>query len=344
MIKAKKLVPGDKVATISLSWGGAGELPQRYAIGKQRLESQFGLEVVETKHALKSAEWIYQNPEARAQDLMEALSNSSIKAIFSNIGGDDSVRTLPFLDLEVIRKNPKIFMGFSDTTISHFCFYKAGVTSFYGTSVLVGFAENNGMHAYQIEDIEKSLFSTQSRGIIPPNLAGWTSEMLDWGKVENQKITRKLEKTRGWQFLQGKGTAQGELLGGCVESLETLKDTDFWVKPGDWQGKTMFLETSEYKLDPEYFTWIMRNYAASGILKNIKGLIFGRPYDDQYWQAYDEVLLKVIREEEGLDQLPIISGMDFGHTCPVFSLPYGVKAEINCDTKTFALLESGATE
>ena len=52
-IKPKKLKPGDKVATISLSWGGAGDLPHRYEMGKQRLQNEFGLEVVETKHALK---------------------------------------------------------------------------------------------------------------------------------------------------------------------------------------------------------------------------------------------------------------------------------------------------
>lgn len=71
MIKPKKLSKRDKVATISLSWGGAGEFPNRYNVGKQQIEKEFELEVVESKHALKSAEWIYKNPKARADDLME---------------------------------------------------------------------------------------------------------------------------------------------------------------------------------------------------------------------------------------------------------------------------------
>ena len=61
---------------------------------------------------------------------MEAFSDSSVKAIISNIGGDDSMRTLPFTDLSVIRNNPKIFLGFSDTTVTHVACYKAGLTSF----------------------------------------------------------------------------------------------------------------------------------------------------------------------------------------------------------------------
>ena len=99
MIKPKKLKPGDKVATISLSWGGAGDLPHRYEMGKQRLQNEFGLEVLETKHALKPSDWIYKNPKARAEDLMEALEDKSIKAIITNVGGEDSVRTLPYLSL-----------------------------------------------------------------------------------------------------------------------------------------------------------------------------------------------------------------------------------------------------
>jgi muramoyltetrapeptide carboxypeptidase LdcA involved in peptidoglycan recycling len=128
------LTKGDTVATISLSWGGAGELLHRYEIGKKQLQDTFGLRVVETKNALRSADYISKNPKARADDLMEAFSDKSIKAIISNIGGDDSIRTLPYTDLSIIRDNPKIFLGFSDSTVTHFACYKAGLTSFYGTS------------------------------------------------------------------------------------------------------------------------------------------------------------------------------------------------------------------
>ena len=191
MIKPKKLNRGDKIATISLSRGGAYKFPHRYETGKRQLQEEFDIKVVETKNALKSADWIYKNPQARAEDLMEALEDQSIKAIISNIGGEDSIRTLPFIDIEIIKNNPKIFLGFSDSTITHFCFYKAGVTSFYGTSILVGFAENNGMHQYQINDIKKTLFSSQPIGIIEPNKNGWTSEQLEWTNPDNQNIDRK---------------------------------------------------------------------------------------------------------------------------------------------------------
>jgi len=321
MIKPKRLKQGDKVATISLSWGGAGDLPHRYEAGKKQLQDCFGLEIVETKNALKSSKWLYENPEARAEDLMEALSDKSIKGIISNIGGEESIRTLRYIDKEIIKSNPKIFIGFSDSTVTHFCFYKAGVTSFYGTSTLVGFAENGGLHQYQKEDIQQTLFSSKVIEQIQPNMDGWTSEHLDWKNAENQHIKRQLSKSLGWRFLQGSKIASGELLGGCLEVLEFLKDTDYWVTPADWVNKIMFIETSEEKLLPDNFSFIMRNYAASGILANLKGLIVARPYDNLYWKEYDDILLQIISQEEGLTDLPIITGMDFGHTCPIFTIP-----------------------
>lgn len=341
LIKPKKLNIGDKIATISLSWGGAGELPHRYQFGKKQIESHFGLEVVETKHALKSADWIYKNPEARAEDLMEAFSDNSIKAIITNIGGEDSIRTLPYIDLNTIINHPKIFLGFSDTTITHFACMKAGLSSFYGTSLLVGFAENTGMHSYQIDDLKKTLFSSEIIGQIQPNIEGWTSERLEWFDQPKMHQKRKLNPTTGWNYLQGKGKVQGRLIGGCMEVLEFLKGTDYWPEKNEWNNTILFLETSEDMPLPVYFKWWIRNFAAQGIFNQINGVIVGRPYNNQYTNEYNDILLKVIKEEEGLSDLPIITEMDFGHTCPTFTIPFGALAEIDMDKQSFSILEAG---
>jgi muramoyltetrapeptide carboxypeptidase LdcA involved in peptidoglycan recycling len=60
MIKPPKLNPGDKVATVSLSWGGPSVFPHRYETGKQQLQNEFGLQVVEMHHTLKPANWLYR--------------------------------------------------------------------------------------------------------------------------------------------------------------------------------------------------------------------------------------------------------------------------------------------
>jgi muramoyltetrapeptide carboxypeptidase LdcA involved in peptidoglycan recycling len=137
LIKPPKLNVGDKIATVSLSWGGAGDKLWRYEIGKKRLKEVFGLEVIEMPNTLKSSEFIYLHPEKRAEDLMNAFRDPTIKGIISCIGGSDSVRLLPYIDFEVIKSNSKIFIGYSDTTIAHFMCYKAGISSFYGPAVLL---------------------------------------------------------------------------------------------------------------------------------------------------------------------------------------------------------------
>lgn len=344
LIKPKSLQESDTIATVSLSWGGAGEFLHRYEWGKKQLQDIFGLRVVETKNALKPAAYIAKNPQARADDLMEAFSDKSIKAIISNIGGEDSIRTLPFTDLSIIRNNPKIFLGFSDTTVTHFALYRAGLTSFYGTSLLVGFAENGGMHQYQIDDIKRTLFSSKPIGQILPNDSGWTSEFLNWNDVELQSTKRQLTKSKAWNFLQGQGISQGRLVGGCLEVLELLKGTDFWLPSCEWTDKILFLETSEEMMAPGVFRRVLRNYAAQGVFEKISGLIVGRPYHNKFVDEYNNILLQVIRLEQGNNQLAIITEMDFGHTCPTFSIPYGVLAEIDFEQKTFSILESGVTD
>jgi len=206
MLKPPKLNPGDKIATVSLSWGGPSVFPHRYQIGVKQLQDEFGLQVVEMPNTLKDADWLAHNPKARADDLMQAFADPSIKGIFATIGGDDSIRTLPFMDLNVIRDNPKIFLGYSDTTISHLVCYKAGLISFHGPSIMAEFAENGGMFPFMVQSLRKTLFSSEVIGEVKPSADGWTVELLDWGNPANQKIKRKLNPSTGWKFLQGLGS------------------------------------------------------------------------------------------------------------------------------------------
>ena len=205
MIKPKKLKKGDKVAIVSLSSGLAGEemFRHRYELGKKRLE-QLGFNVVTMKNALKGIEYLYNHPEKRAEDFMEAILDKDIKGIICNIGGDDTIRLLPYIDFEAIANNPKVFMGYSDTTINHFMMQKAGVVSYYGPAVMTDFAENNNMHTYTLKYINEVLLENR-KDIVIKSSDKWTSEYLDWAIEENDNISRKMnEEKYGYEVLQGK--------------------------------------------------------------------------------------------------------------------------------------------
>jgi hypothetical protein len=92
----------------------------RYEAGKSYLVTAFGLDVVEMPNALRDARFLYENPTARADDLMRAFADKSIAAIVASIGGDDAIRLMPHIDLGAIRDNPKILLGYSDPTVLHF--------------------------------------------------------------------------------------------------------------------------------------------------------------------------------------------------------------------------------
>jgi muramoyltetrapeptide carboxypeptidase LdcA involved in peptidoglycan recycling len=343
LIKPGRLKPGDTVATVSLSSGVAGDLPHRYQAGKRQLEETFGLRVVEAPNSQCDQEFLYRNPRARVDDLLWALTESTIAGIVSNIGGSESVRLLPFLDLNVIREHPKVFMGFSDTTVQHIAFLSAGLVSFYGPSVLTHFAENGGMHPFTVEAIHRALFSPQPIGDLQP-ASEWTEHFLKWADPANQQVRRTFVPNPGWVWVQGRehSAVAGHLIGGCMEVLEMLKGTRWWPTPAAWDGAVLFFETSE--VAPELWQveeWL-RNYALQGILDKVVGMLFARPHRytlEKKLQLF-EVLRKVLAEV-GRTELPIVADMDFGHTSPMGVLPLGCRVCIDPRTCRVAVLEAG---
>lgn len=340
LIKPEKLQRGDQVATVSPSWGGAGnrELRWRYEQGVKRLEEVFGLNVVPMPHSLKGDDYLYRNPQARAEDLMTAFKDENIKGIFANIGGEDSIRLLPYIDFNVIRENPKVFMGYSDVTVSHLFCHKAGISSYYGPAILTDFAENVEMDSYTIEMVHRTLFSNKVIGEIQSSKE-WTSERLEW--IESNKNQRRMmNKNTGYELIQGAHIVQGRLIGGCIEVLEFVKGTELWPEKEYWENSILFFETSEEKPEPHLIRYWLRNYAVQGILQKSNGIVFGKPQDETYYEAYKVEIRKVMKEFN-MENLPILYNLNFGHTEPKFILPYGAMAEINCHKKTFTILDSG---
>lgn len=345
LLKPKRLGRGSRVAAISPSWGGPSVFPARYQFGKQQLEENFGVEVVEMPHTLAPAEWISSNPAARASDIMQAFADPSIDAIFATIGGSDSIRLIPHLDLSVIRNNPKILLGYSDTTALHFACMAAGVASFYGPSIMSGFAENGGIHQYTTDGLKKALFQAGPIGRIQLNLKGWSCEKTDWADISAQLAPTPLRTPAAPKVLQGRGITSGRLIGGCAEVLEMLKATAWWPRSEDWEDGILFYETSEDAPSPDFIRYWLRNFAAQGILRRLSGILIAQPDpagDETYRSRLEQVFIDVL-VEEGLTRLPVLSGLEFGHTQPMITLPYGSLAQIDCDTASLTILEAATS-
>lgn len=341
MIKPNHLNKGDKVAIVSLSSGTLGEpwALHRFYIAKERLERDFGLSVVPMPNALKGKTYLDEHPEARADDFMEAFSDPSIKAVFSAIGGDDTIRLLPYIDFDVLHNNPKIFTGFSDTTTNHMMLRKAGLVSYYGASILTNFSEYVKINDYTLSAIRNTLFEPQPTLNIPSSPYWYDDEDEKiWWDEKNIGVEKPYHPEEiGYEVISGYGVAEGELLGGCLDVFIELLGTKLW--PQDWDGKLLLLETSEMDMSCDCLLWILRNLAAQGIFDKIKGIVVGKPARRSKYEPYKEVYRRVVAGEAGHPELPILYNVNVGHAEPIGVFPLGLRYRLDAEHKTLTLLE-----
>lgn len=341
MVKPQRLRPGDKAAIVSLSHGSLGK-PQfihKYYLAKERLERDYGLQVVAMPNALKGIDYLYQHPEARARDLMDAFRDPSIKAVFCAIGGSDTIRLLPYIDFDVLRNNPKIFTGFSDTTVNHLMMYKAGLTSYYGGAIMTNWAEYGAINEYTADAFDKTLFHPQERWTIPASgFCSYETDRVLWDEANINRTIPRFPNT-GYEILQGHGKVSGPLLGGCVGVFVMLFGTSLWPSPEEWRGRLLLLETSESDPSPDLLAWILRGLQAQGVLHAVNGIVVGKPAYPDKLEPYKEVYRQVVGFEAGLPDLPILYNVNVGHAYPIGLFPLGLEYEIDCGARTLTLLE-----
>jgi len=338
--KPEKLSRGDTVAVVSPSWGGPSVFPYIYENGLKILRD-WGLKIKEFPTARMDATFLRNNPQIRAKDINDAFADHEVKAIFTSIGGDDSVRILPFLDKDIISKNPKILMGYSDTSTLHVFSNLQGLVSFYGPSIMAGFSQMESLpegfksHVHEILFEPKESYEYKTYG-------EYCDGYLDWSNIENIGKTNLMKTDDGWHWLQGNTKIQGELFGGCIEVLEMMKATIFWPSQDFWKGKIFFLETSEEKPSINYIDHVLRNYGILGVFGKINGFIFSRArdYSDEEKKELEEKIVSIISKEFNRPDLPIIANFDVGHTDPQLVLPLGIKTEIDCLNKKIKLVDS----
>ena len=353
MIKPKKLNKGDKVAIVSLSRGllGMPFCKHELDIAIKRIK-EFGLDPVIMPNALKDMDYIQNHPEARASDLKQAFMDNDIKAIISAIGGDDTYKTIPYLMedeefIEAVKDNPKIFMGYSDTTNNHLMLNKLGLVTFYGPCVLTDLAElDTEMLPYTREYFEKLFMNETTLEIKSSPL--WYYDRESYGPEEIGKPRKKQEELHGFEVLNGKGQITGKLYGGCLESLYDIytserygNESEIYSKYSilptieEWKENILFLETSEERMKPDKLEKILNYFKDNNILETVKGIIVGKPIYEKYYEEYKEIYKKIFND---LDT-PILYNVNFGHCVPRCILPYGLKTTVDYDNKRIIIEE-----
>lgn len=351
MIIPKKLNKGDKVAIVSLSSGVLGEnfIKHELEIGIKRLK-EFGLIPVIMPNALKGIEYIKNHPEKRAEDLKKAFMDDNIKMIITAIGGDDTYRIIPYLmeDIEFInavKNNPKIFTGFSDTTINHLMFNRLGLSTFYGPAFLPDLCElDNEMLPYTKEYF--NLYFSNSENIEIKSSPIWYLDRTDYSEKSIGVPRTIMKETHGYELLNGHGIRKGKLFGGCIDSIYDLLTeerygdenkiaTKYNLIPSseEFKDKILFLETSEEKMSPEKLEKCLNELKKREILSSVQGILIGKPICEVYYEEYKEVYKKVFKD---LDT-PILYNINFGHSYPRCILPYDALTKVDFDNKKITI-------
>lgn len=342
LLKPKSLKIGDTIGLVSPSAPLAGLVSHRTQKGIQELE-QLGFKVKVGKSALRVTGYTAGTSQERAEDINSFFADKEVKAIFSFIGGNHSNQILKYLNFNLIRKNPKIFLGYSDATILHFALYtKANLVTFYGPAVLTQFAENPKVIPYTEAYFKKALMMNQPIGKIRPS-SRWTDEILDWFEKEDLKRPRKMKKNQGWKWLR-RGKAEGKILGGCITSMLHLRGTDYWP---DFSNSILFWEMPESGDDftkgekVENIDSYLTDLELSGVFENIKAMIIGRFFGYSGQQRKEAI--KVIQERTSSYGFPVLMDTDIGHSDPMITIPFGVRVKIDSSKNIFDIKENGVS-
>jgi muramoyltetrapeptide carboxypeptidase LdcA involved in peptidoglycan recycling len=330
------------VAIVSPSWSGPNFAPQVYERGKQIFKEMFNATIVEMSLTKGDKETLYLNPKQRAEDINNAYRDSNIDMVVASIGGSDSIRILKYLDVDTIKKNPKPFMGFSDSSTILMYLNQLGVRTFHGPSIMAGFAEPQGLQDSQIAHMKDFLFGTWKEYNYQ-NFDLWCGDDLDWSASNFLDLKRNYQPNQGWIVSQGKGKVEGVLFGGSLEILEMLKGTSYYPSQDFLQDKILFLETSEEVFGINYVRFAIRSLGVQGVLNKVKAIVWGRTvgYTREEDVKQAEAIKKIVSQEFGLENLPIITGMDFGHTTPQWILPLGEKVIIDIDDMKMTVIREG---
>lgn len=264
------------------------------AIRREGFEVELSPNLFETKGYLAGA------ASGRAQDLAAFFCRDDIDAIFCARGGFGSVQLLPYLSRELADR-PKIFLGYSDVTIllnwlGQFC----GMVTFHAPMVAMDFARG-------LRPLTKAHFW--------PMLTG---EMTAW-RVDLGEVIRA-------------GTAQGEIMGGCLSMLVTTLGTPYEI---DTCGKVLFLEDVGEK--PYRIERMLTHLKMAKKLDGVAGVLFGDFTDcDGGGREIREIVIDMFHDAP----YPVVMGMRAGHGAENLALPFGVKALLDGDSGSLEMLEA----
>ena len=259
--------------------------------------------------------YIAGDAESRARDLTAVFADDEVDVVHVFQGGYGSAQTIPHVDWDVVRANPKPFVGYSDITALHLAIrHFTGLVTFYGPTL--GDINHPESNKYNKLNLLRALTSTDPLGLLPPR--------------PKDKYLRPL----------GPGRVTGELVGGCLWLIGQTIGTPW--QP-DLAGKILFFE--DVDAPPWYIDGLLNQMTQAGMLSDVIGVVIGemvkcdwRELRPEWPQTFSlEDVLETYIEPLGV---PALYGLPLGHGDYLATLPLGVQVTLDADARTLTVDEA----
>jgi muramoyltetrapeptide carboxypeptidase len=313
MVKPKALKPGDTVGLITPSsyvfdtW--------RIDLAAARLEASLGVKCKTGRFVKSRHGYMAGTEKERLEDFHAMFADTSVAGVFCLEGGYGTERLLSGIDYELLRRNPKVLLGYSDITGLHLAITRrAGLVTFHGPVAL------GSMPSWSLASLKKALFSPEPIG----ELSNPPEDDQNWPAFPLHTVSP--------------GRARGAIAGGNLTLVSTTMGTPYEI---DARGKILFLEdTGEapYRVDR-----MLTQLKLAGKLQEAAGIVWGTCTECTPAKSSFEVNLSM---SDVLDEIlgdlgkPVLSGLVFGHTKEKSTIPMGVEAELDAGAKRVAIVEA----
>ncbi|GJQ32359.1 MAG: peptidase U61 [Ignavibacteriaceae bacterium] len=304
-MKPKRLKEGDLIALLTPA--SAPSKPERVEAGIKFLNDR-GFRTLVMPNSGKQRGYLAGSDEERTSDIHAAFADENVKAVISLRGGYGAGRLLPMLDYDLIGRNPKIFTGYSDiTTLQTAMMSKASLVTFSGPMAAVDMV--NDISNYTIENYFKIVSG------------GWQGEVP----------VPEGEKMGG----NRKGSTAGISAGGNLAVYCGIMGSSFLPDPN---GKIFFFEdVSEPPYRIDRFLNMLR---LAGYFEKAAGFVFGKFTEGDAGDGPTLTQSEVFEDYISMINKPVITNFPFGHINDLFTVPFGIKMEIDSDRGSVFYSES----
>jgi muramoyltetrapeptide carboxypeptidase LdcA involved in peptidoglycan recycling len=334
LLRPAKARPGDRVAVLSPSFAAPGVAPAVHEQAMRRLADLTGLVPVE----YPTTRLVGADPRARAADLSAAFADPGIRAVLATIGGEDQITVVPHLDGDLVRADPKPFLGYSDNTNILCWLWTQGVAGYYGGSTQVQLGAGPGVDDCHRASLRAALLTGERLEVVEP---GESEDFgIDWQDPRALTAFGEREPTQPWAWSGPARTVTGRTWGGCVEVLQWLLTAGrFPSDPAVLDGGVLLLETSEDVIPASEFGNVLRSLGERGLVAAVDAVLVARPAASSFehrGSAAERAAHRAAQRDTAMDAVSrynpdavVCVGVPFGHTRPQWVLPYGGQVTVD---------------